>query len=89
MIFSGGDGLDMKYFIIESTEDGDIRICEETKVGIVDKLNERINDGEDIRFVESIKDCTDPMYWGRKTLIIKGEIVTPHVVYKVKKFALK
>lgn len=64
----------MSYFLISSSEDGDVYVARVTPAGVEEYLR------EGARFMEKIY-TNDPMYWNDANfLLIKGEIVVPKAV---------
>ena len=78
----------MPYFMISSSEDG-ISVREVTEERIVaDLLDDDAGITPD-NFLSAIAD-SDPNYWKRNRLLIRGEIVvpTPRTIEVVKEYAL-
>jgi len=75
------------YFIIHNDE-GDTHVVMLSKNELLDRLNEDYY-GSDIEFLDTMPDNTDTNYWECKTLIIRGEIVTPEQKRRVIEYNIK
>ena len=75
-----------KYFVIRAGEDG-VRISSYTKAQLLKELKLDADDSD--VFLNSENFDSDPNYWGTKTLIIKGEIVTPIVKKIVEEYDIQ
>lgn len=65
-----------KYYVITTSEDGDINIEEMDKHKLEKRLNDK-DDGPDQEWLEKIEEHEDLMYWGGVGMIIKGRIIRP------------
>ena len=68
--------MEEKYYMIYSSEDGEVSIHAFTKKQLLTYLNDEINDGSSLKFMSELEEG-DPGYWGKDGIIIKGKIVTP------------
>jgi len=73
------------YFLIDCTPDGEIFVTQgdkDTVLGIAASLGQHGKSA-----VKALPD-TEPIYWGDKFVIIKGEIVVPRPVEKIVEYEL-
>lgn len=64
------------FILILSNEDGETRIEQLER----DVLLKRLNEGYwgDLEFVTDLEDVSnDPAYWGRRALLVEGQLVAP------------
>ena len=74
------------YFTIHCSEDGDVRVHQDSKEELLQKITEHYYG--DSEFFSSLQG-TDPQEWGDKLLIIKGEIVVPKPKKIIEKYEIK
>lgn len=73
------------YFVIQCSEDGDVSVIEYEKDELLSLINaEDCGDGS---FFDTMPE-SDLQYWKNKTLIIKGDIVSPKPVKVVKEYEI-
>lgn len=80
-----------KYYWINCSEDGDVRVHVYTKRELETELDRRaraVDDGESAPVFSQTIPEADPQYWDGKSIIIKGEIVVPSPRDVVQKWEL-
>jgi hypothetical protein len=80
-----------KYYWIECSEDGDVRVSSYTKDELERVLGDPETNDPDGRRTSGLALAvpgSDPMYWNGKSIIIKGEIVVPKPRDVVQKWEL-
>jgi len=75
------------YFLFHISEDGDLSIEKMNKDELLSRINE--NYYGDISFHYEIPEESDPNYWEKRALIIKGRIVFPKPVQLVEKYEIQ
>ena len=71
---------EVKYYWIDCSEDGDVRVHTYTKKELENELDrsaKAVEEGESAPVFSRTIPGTDPQYWDGKSIIIKGEIVVP------------
>jgi len=78
------------YYVIRSSGDGEVYIDEyKSKERLVARLNEDLEDGcSPPEYLETVPE-KDPVYWGRRGVIIKGAVVVPQSVKTVEAFDIE
>lgn len=80
-----------KYYWIDCSEDGDVRVHVYTKKELeieLDRSARAVDDGESAPIFSRTLPGADPQYWDGKSIIIKGEIVVPSPRDVVQKWEL-
>lgn len=73
------------HYLIYVSEDGDVSVTEYKKEDLLRAIKDR--DYGDLEFMCKLVE-TDPQYWGGKSLIIEGKIVSPRPVQVVTEYEL-
>jgi hypothetical protein len=74
------------YFVIKCSEDGDVSFERLDAAELTKRLSQDYY-GEDVEWSGSAPD-PDSQYWGKRAVIIKGELVTPKPVDVVKRWEI-
>lgn len=71
------------YFVIFCTKDGDVSVKKYTRPELLRALENPKENFATIRFIERMPPDPDPLYWEPGLLVIRGEIVVPHLREKI------